>query len=134
VRVLDFGLAKLLDVTTLTADGMIAGTPSYIAPEAWQGGSKEPDARVDVYALGVIVFRALSGKLPTPSGDLLDICQWATTGERPSLHALRKSLPSGIDAWLQKALAISPGVRFGSIAEAFATLEAVLVTRPGAPF
>jgi len=134
VRVLDFGLAKLLDVTTLTADGMIAGTPSYIAPEVWQGGSKEPDARVDVYALGVIVFRALSGTLPTPSGDLLDICHWATTAERPSLHALRKSLPAAIDPWLQKALAISPSARFGSIAEALASLEALLVTRPGAPF
>jgi eukaryotic-like serine/threonine-protein kinase len=134
IRLLDFGLAKLLDASTLTTEGMIAGTPSYIAPEAWRGVSKALDHRVDVYALGVIVFRALSGKLPPPSSDLLEICQWATTGERPSLHALRSSLPASIDVWVRKALAIFPEQRFQSIAEAFASLEAGLGARPTAPY
>lgn len=134
VRLLDFGLAKLLDASTLTTDGMIAGTPSYIAPEAWRGTSKNLDHRIDIYALGVIVFRALSGKLPPPSSDLLEICQWATTGERPSLHAQRRSLPEAVDPWVKRALAIDPAARFQSVREAFGVLEAILVTRPTAPF
>ena len=134
VRLLDFGLAKLLDATTLTTDGMIAGTPSYIAPEAWRGTSKNLDHRIDVYSLGVIVFRALSAKLPPPSSDLLEICKWATTGVRPSLHLERKSLPAAIDPWIQRALAILPEERFQSVAEAFAALEAVLAVRPTSPF
>lgn len=134
VRLLDFGLAKLLDASTLTRDGMIAGTPSYIAPEAWRGTSRALDHRIDVYALGVIVFRALSGKLPPPSSDLLEICRWATTGPRPSLHALRASLPAAIDPWIQRALAIEPAERFQSVAEALAALEATLGTRPTAPY
>ncbi|HEX2873222.1 MAG TPA: serine/threonine-protein kinase [Polyangiaceae bacterium] len=134
VRLLDFGLAKLLDATTLTNDGMIAGTPSYIAPEAWRGTSKHLDHRIDVYSLGVIVFRALAGKLPPPSSDLLEICKWATTGPRPSLHALRASLPAAIDPWIQRALAIFPEQRFQSVAEAFANLEAILAVRPTAPY
>jgi serine/threonine-protein kinase len=134
VRLLDFGLAKLLDANTLTSDGMIAGTPSYIAPEAWRGQSKELDHRIDVYALGVIVFRALSGRLPPPSSDLLEICRWATTGQRPSLHALRTSLPAAIDPWIQRALAIDPGQRFQSIAEAMNALEAIFPTRAAAPY
>jgi len=134
VRLLDFGLAKLLDATTLTNDGMIAGTPSYIAPEAWRGTSKNLDHRIDVYSLGVIVFRALSGKLPPPSSDLLEICKWATTGARPSLQAVRTSLPAAIDPWVQRALAIFPEDRFQSVAEAFAALEAVLAVRPTSPF
>jgi eukaryotic-like serine/threonine-protein kinase len=134
VRLLDFGLAKLLDASTLTTDGMIAGTPSYIAPEAWRGTSKQLDHRIDVYSFGVIVFRALSGKLPPPSSDVLEICQWATQGERPSLHALRQSLPKAIDPWVQKALAVFPNERFQSIAQAFAALEAILVARPVSPF
>jgi eukaryotic-like serine/threonine-protein kinase len=134
VRLLDFGLAKLLDASTLSKDGMIAGTPSYIAPEAWQGTSKHLDHRLDVYALGVIVFRALSGRLPPPSSDLLEICRWATTGVRPSLHALRASLPVAIDVWVERALAIFPDDRFASIAEAFSNLEAILVTRPQSPY
>jgi eukaryotic-like serine/threonine-protein kinase len=134
VRLLDFGLAKLLDATTLTSDGMIAGTPSYIAPEAWRGTSKKLDHRIDVYSLGVIVFRALSGKLPPPSSDLLEICKWATTGARPSLQAVRTSLPAAIDPWIQRALAIFPEDRFQSVAEAFTALEAVLAVRPTSPF
>jgi serine/threonine-protein kinase len=134
VRLLDFGLAKLLDASTLTSDGMIAGTPSYIAPEAWRGTSKTLDHRIDVYALGVIVFRALSGKLPPPSSDVLEICKWATTGERPSLHAQRASLPAAIDPWVQRVLAIDPARRYQSVREAFAALEAILATRPTSPY
>jgi serine/threonine-protein kinase len=134
VRVLDFGLAKLADAKTLTTDGMIAGTPSYIAPEAWRGVSKVLDHRIDVYALGVLVFRALSGKLPPPSSDILEICRWATSGTRPSLHAARASLPPAIDGWVQRALAIEPDQRFQSMGEAFGALEALLATRPASPF
>ncbi len=134
VRLLDFGLAKLVGASTLTNDGMIAGTPSYIAPEAWNGASKQIDHRVDVYALGVIVFRALSGKLPPPSSDVLEIYKWATTGARPSLHAQRPSLPRAIDAWSHKALSIFPEQRFQSITEAFGALESVLAARPVAPY
>jgi eukaryotic-like serine/threonine-protein kinase len=134
VRLLDFGLAKLVGAGTLTNDGMIAGTPSYIAPEAWNGTSKLLDHRIDVYALGVIVFRALSGKLPPPSSDVLEIYKWATSGARPSLHAQRASLPQAIDAWSSKALSIFPDQRFQSISEAFTALEAVLGTRQVAPY
>lgn len=134
VRLLDFGLAKLVGAGTLTSDGIIAGTPSYIAPEAWNGSSKQLDHRIDVYALGVIVFRALTAKLPPPSSDVLEIYKWATTGPRPSLHAQRPSLPRTIDAWTSKALSIFPEQRFQSIAEAFAALESVLGTRQAAPY
>lgn len=134
VRLLDFGLAKLLDASTLTTDGMIAGTPSYIAPEGWRGTSKTLDHRIDVYSLGVIVFRALSGRLPPPSGNVLAICQWATTGKRPSLCALRSSLPAAIDPWVERVLAIDPDQRFQTVGEAFVALEAVLATRPTSPY
>jgi serine/threonine-protein kinase len=134
VRLLDFGLAKLLDESTLTTDGMIAGTPSYIAPEAWRGQSKALDARIDVYALGVIVFRALSGRLPPPSSDLLEIGEWATTGPRPSLRALRPSLPEAVDPWIARALAIQPEQRFQSVAAAMSGLEAIFPTRAAAPY
>jgi len=134
VRLLDFGLAKMMDASMLTADGMIAGTPSYIAPEAWQGASRKLDHRVDVYALGVLVFRALGGRTPAPHSNLLDICAWATNGERPSLHALRPSLPATIDAWVEKALAISPDDRFQNVRSLFTALEGLLATRAASPF
>jgi serine/threonine-protein kinase len=134
VRLLDFGLAKLLDASALTADGMIAGTPSYIAPEAWKGNSRILDHRIDVYSLGILVFRALCGRTPVPKGDVLDVCKWATSGERPSLHALRASLPRSIDAWLEKALAIEPNDRFQSVRALWTALEGLLAERANTPF
>jgi serine/threonine protein kinase len=134
VRLLDFGLAKLVGAGTLTSEGTVAGTPSYIAPEAWSGVPARIDQRVDVYALGVIVFRALSGKLPTPSSEVLEIYKGATSGARPSLQQARSSLPAAIDGWAERALAIFPEERFQSVKEAFAALEAVLGQPRVAPY
>ena len=134
VRLLDFGLAKMLDASALTADGMVAGTPSYIAPEAWKGISSILDHRIDVYALGVLVFRALAGRTPVPKGNVLDVCSWAMTGERPSLHALRPSLPRAIDVWVEKALAIDPNDRFQSVRALWNSLEGLLGEQAKSPF
>ena len=134
VRLLDFGLAKLLDASALTVDGMIAGTPSYIAPEAWKGIPGILDHRIDVYSLGILVFRALGGRTPTFQSSVLEVCNWAMTGARPSLHALRSSLPRAIDAWVEKALAIDPDDRFQSVRALWNALEGLLAARSTAPF
>jgi serine/threonine-protein kinase len=66
---MDFGIAKLLGGSSLTATGVAVGTPSYMAPEQWRGG--DIDARTDIYALGVMLYEMLTGRLPfqgeTPS-------------------------------------------------------------------
>ncbi|MCA9628146.1 MAG: serine/threonine protein kinase [Myxococcales bacterium] len=134
VRLLDFGLVKVLNASALTDDGMVAGSPSYIAPEAWAGNPRILDHRIDLYALGVIVFRALSGHLPTPRGGLINTMQWATGGERPSLHALRTSLPPSIDFWVEKALAIAPEDRFQTVRSQLNALESILATPVTSPF
>jgi serine/threonine-protein kinase len=134
VRLLDFGLAKMMDATALTADGMVAGTPSYIAPEAWKGNPRALDHRIDVYSLGILVFRALSGRTPTPKGNVLDVCSWARSGERPSLYALRPSLPKTVDMWVEKALAIDPDDRFQSVRSLWSALEGLLAERAAAPY
>jgi serine/threonine-protein kinase len=134
VRLLDFGLAKMMDASALTADGMVAGTPSYIAPEAWKGNPRILDHRIDVYSLGVLVFRALGGRTPVPKGSLLDVCAWAMNGERPSLHALRPSLPRTVDIWVEKALAVDPNDRFQSVRALWSSLEGLLAQRSTAPY
>jgi eukaryotic-like serine/threonine-protein kinase len=134
VRLLDFGLVKLLDQAGLTGQGQVAGTPSYIAPEAWKGNSLLLDHRIDVYALGVIVFRILASTVPHKSKGMVDMLNWALRGPRPSLHALRPDLNPKIDAWVQKALAIKPEDRFQDVKTLWGTLETVLGTVPKAPF
>jgi serine/threonine-protein kinase len=128
VKLLDFGLAKLLDEQTLTREGFVAGTPSYIAPESWKGNPRQLDHRIDIYSLGVIVFRALGDTLPTPpGGDVLEVCRWACTAERPSLFSLRSSLPRAIDGWVKRALAVEPDARFQDVTTMWHSLQGVLV-------
>lgn len=110
-RLLDFGFAKFTRMRPLTQAGMAAGSPSYIAPEIWQD-QRVIDQRIDVYSLGAIMFRALTGSPPFVSANLSELLVMVTTKERPSLHALRPDLPIRVDDWVQHALAIAPRERF----------------------
>jgi serine/threonine-protein kinase len=134
VRLLDFGLVKLMGAESLTLGGTVAGTPSYIAPEAWSGNPRVLDQRIDVYSLGVIVFRALAGHVPYRARSLPLLMMWAQKGERPSLRALRPKLPEAIDAWVQKALAIEPKARFQTVRKMWDELERIVAPRPSAPY
>jgi hypothetical protein len=93
-KVLDFGVAKVVAddrrdpplapadaPTALTAAGMIIGTPAYMAPEQFRGAP--PDARTDVFSLGVIAYEALSGNLPFGRGTLADVVLAQTRGVPP---------------------------------------------------
>jgi serine/threonine-protein kinase len=115
VRLLDFGLVKLIGARPLTRQGMVAGSPSYIAPEAWRGNPTKLDRRIDIYSLAVVVFRLLGGCVPFESDDLMERLRLVTTAPRPSLHALRPDLPRDIDVWVQQALAIDPEHRFARV-------------------
>jgi len=112
VRLLDFGFAKFMRMRAMTQVGFVAGSPSYIAPEAWKGDPSLLDHRIDVYGLAAVIFRTLSGKPPFLAGELLELLKLATTGKRPSLHALRPDLPKEVDSWVEQALAIEPADRF----------------------
>lgn len=110
VRLMDFGLAKIRDEVALTAAGMIAGSPSYLAPEMWH--AHPFDHRADVYAFGAVVYRALAGRPPfkAPTNEELFIS--VTTGPRPKLSTYRPELPEEIDVWVERALAIDRDQRY----------------------
>ena len=115
VRLIDFGFAKFTRLRGLTADDMIAGSPSYIAPESWQGKRDVVDHRIDVYSLGAVMFRCLAGRPPFVAKDLVVLLREVTGGARPSLHALRPDLPPEIDDWVMLALAADPDQRFQGV-------------------
>jgi serine/threonine-protein kinase len=112
VRLLDFGFAKFVRMRAMTAFGTIAGSPTYIAPEGWKADPMKLDHRIDVYAMGAIVFRALGGKPAFAADNLFDLVKAVTAGPRPSLVELRPDLPSDVDDWLKQSLAIEPEERF----------------------
>jgi len=125
VRLLDFGLARLKQSAPLTAAGTVMGSPSFMAPEAWQGVSDLIDPRADVYALGVILFRVLSGKLPFAGTSMQEKFLNATTGIRPSLLKLRPDLPAAVDGWVEAALALDRVQRFANVRALWTAFESV---------
>ncbi len=119
----DFGLAKILSETTvLTQTGVAMGTPAYMPPEQWQG---EPlDARADIYALGVMLFEMLAGRLPFVADTPYGLMHQHVNTLPPAISSLRGDVPPTVEAVIRKALAKEPGERYqssGALAEAFNT-------------
>lgn len=129
-RLMDFGLAKTPDPETITESGMIAGSPSYIAPELWNSGPF--DHRIDVYSLGAVIFRALAGRAPFVAEATLDLYHLATEAPRPALTSFRPEMPREIDGWIERALAIEADRRFGDVATLWAHFEDIAM-RSSAP-
>lgn len=99
-KVLDFGVAKLLGregAEGITKSGAALGTPSYMAPEQI-GSSRDVDARVDVYAMGVVLYRALSGRLPYESVNVYELILHITQGNAAPLRALAPDVPPSLEA------------------------------------
>src|SRR5262249_19962569 len=99
VKVLDFGISKAMkkpdeeeDSPRLTQTGMVLGTPLYMSPEQARGES-ELDERIDVYALGVIMYEALSGETPFRGTNYLGIINQVLTQQATPLRQLRPDLP-----------------------------------------
>jgi serine/threonine-protein kinase len=115
-RIMDFGLAKAGDLSSITADRILAGSPSYIAPEVWKNGAKEADSRSDIYSLAVVLFEALTFGVPIQRNSLVEMLVAVTTPVNiPSIHDQRPSLPEPIDDWAAQALATNPDDRFQTI-------------------
>lgn len=110
VRLMDFGLAKIQGAEQLTKAGMVAGSPTYIAPELWSEDGY--DHRIDVYSLAAVIFRALSGRPPFLGSTTLELYMKATSAERPRLSPVRRDLPPEVDGWVAKALAIRSEDRY----------------------
>lgn len=127
VKLVDFGIAKFTDgtgVDSATRTGAVLGTPHYMSPEQARG-LKTVDFAADVWSLGVIAYRAVTGRAPFEGeavGDLLvKIC--TLPHAPPSDFA---SVPTGFDEWMATSLAKEPGQRFGSIAAQAEALAALL--------
>jgi serine/threonine protein kinase len=110
----DFGLTKPMqsDSTVVKNAGPGSGTPAYIAPE--QILRKPLDARTDVYALGCVLFHALSGRVPFPNGILPALHFAHINQEPPSVCALRPELPRQFDTVVKRAMAKEPSDRYPS--------------------
>jgi hypothetical protein len=108
-KVTDFGVAKALGGTA-PATTMVVGTPTHMAPEQIEG--KPIDGRVDVFALGVVAYQALTGQVPFTGEQVLQIIHSVMHTEPPPPSSLDSSLPKAVDAIIAKAIAKDPAKRY----------------------
>jgi serine/threonine-protein kinase len=125
----DFGIAKAPAAQdSLTRTGSVIGTPGYLSPEQIRG--QQPGPRSDLYALGCVVFEALTGQRPFPGDDLA--ARWAqATSPPPAASTLCPVLGPRYDAFLAQALAADPEDRFSSGTAFAEALQAAHTGRPG---
>ena len=124
VKLLDFGLAKSTEVeSTLTAKGMIVGTPNYMAPEQICG---EPlDERADLFSLGCVMYRMLSGKIPFEKENTLAVLHAVVESEIPALNDLDQKLPKEVYGLMTKLLSKDPADRPATARKVVSMIEAI---------
>jgi serine/threonine protein kinase len=108
VKLLDFGVARLQDAA-VTRTGVTLGTPAYMAPEQLTGD--HADERSDVYALGVMLYELLTGRLPHPAATLGELLRAVSAGEPVPLGHWRPDLPAGLAALVARLLQRDPAAR-----------------------
>ena len=130
VKVMDFGLARMAGTEHLTNDGYMVGTPAYMSPEQVLGW--EIDGRADLYAMGVVLFRLLSGHLPFKADSGIAMAHKQINDPPTPVRQLRTELSWEVEEVLKKALSKPPGDRYQTADEFKAALASV-VGAPGGP-
>ena len=137
IKVLDFGIAKVLreDGTgiSLTAQGTVMGTPDYMSPEQCRGTKVDP--RADLYALGVMAYEMLSGRLPFAAKHPVDVMHMHVFEEAPPIPEIAPDaeVPSAAMKVVKRAMAKEPDERFASAAAFAEAVRGIDPEKPTAP-
>ena len=127
VKVMDFGLARLLDQRSLTSLGTALGTLSYAAPEQARG--EEIDQRADIWSLGVVLYQMVSGRLPF-KGETDAAVLYAILHKDPEpLTDVQDGVPIEIKKVIEKALAKNPNQRYQQVGELLVDLGSIKAQR-----
>ena len=127
--VTDFGIARTADGKSLTATGMMLGTPAYLSPEQVTGESN--DHRVDIFALGVMAYQMISGKLPFDGPTATAAMMRRLAGPPEPLTTLAPEVPSDVAAAIEQCLAADPALRWQTAGELATALGGSGVTLGG---
>lgn len=130
VKLLDFGIARTASAKRLTRVGMLVGTLENLAPEQVSGG--EGDARSDIWALGVLLYEMVTGRLPFESASLAELYAKILRAEYTAPAALNPAVPAALEHVIGGCLRKKSIQRFQSARELIEALDAVPVARPAA--
>jgi eukaryotic-like serine/threonine-protein kinase len=130
LKVVDFGMAKLTEATSLSQSGMALGTLQYIAPE--QALADPVDGRTDVYGLGVVLYRTVTGKLPFEAQDDARLVAHHLFAPPPRPSLVKPGLDPRLDAVILNAMRKRPENRYPTMKALEEDLERILGERDGA--
>ncbi len=122
VKLLDFGMCRraanreLRDDATLTRAGQVVGTPEYMSPEQ-VSGKRSFDARIDLYAVGVMLYEILSGQRAFPGKDAREVVVSVLVKNVPALRSLRPEVPLVLDRIVARAMERDPAFRYSAASE-----------------
>ena len=133
LKILDFGLAKiksgdLLGSFIQAKTSGLMGSPFYMAPEQWS--DDEPDARADIYSLGVILFQMLGGEVPFKGSSIPSIMKKHLTVPPPTFQSMGINVPAGIEAVVRHSLEKEVDARIDSVETFLKELRAALDSSP----
>lgn len=119
VKVLDFGLSKLEGSGSrsgLTSEHHVFGSLHFMSPEQMRA-TRDADTRSDIWALGVVLYAFLTGRVPFAGKFLTEVCAAVLEGAPPSIASLRPGVPAGLEAVVMRCLCLEPSERFQSVTE-----------------
>ncbi|MBA2301126.1 MAG: protein kinase [Acidobacteria bacterium] len=140
VKVLDFGLAKLIQrnptdatITAATVAGTVMGTAAYMSPEQAEG--HPVDSRSDIFSFGAVLYEMLAGRRPFGGSSPAGLISAILRDEPPPIRTTRPDAPMGVEAILRRTLAKDPAARYPHADTLHADLAAIhaRLTRPPAP-
>jgi serine/threonine protein kinase len=124
VKITDFGLARMTDDTQLTQNGVVSGTPEYMAPEQARG---EPvDHRADLFSLGSVLYAACTGHPPFRGSTALAVLRHVSDEVPTPIRAVNPDIPEWLQMFVVHLMAKEPAHRFQSAAEVAGLLEGYL--------
>lgn len=121
---MDFGIAKIIGGKQQTATGLIVGTAVYMSPK--QTESKQPDSRIDIYSLGVVLFEMVGGRPPFEGDSAMEIMLKHLNDPVPDLSELNSETPPALKKIIEKALAKELQDRYQSASEMAVALRDVI--------
>ena len=131
IKLADFGIARLFGGAGQTMAGMVVGTAEYMAPE--QAAGRPVDHRVDLYALGLVMFAMLSGRPPFHGGHPAEVIQRQQTEPPPRLSDRNAAVPAELDHLVDRLLAKDPAKRPASALVVSRVLAALVANAPSTP-